>query len=403
MSALQQPASVLGFALVAALAATLLLRAAIARRRDAGAVTGGAIAWLALLPFAWAAALPQSVALGRAGLLAALAVALLARDREDVAQSECALKLAWTLSAALALTWAGESLIAIAAGSTVAVEQWPALALQLDPYALWTSALALTLLAAVVLVGGAPFHFWVADVVQGTPAWLSPLLVAGLQTAGAALLVHRLEGLQGFTQGESLVHSVLQVGAVLALLGGAATLAAQRRPERRIGTLASLQGGLVLTALAADPSHAPFTVHGGGTLAAWSAHLALALAGAGAFARFLPVDAAPHEPGAVLFRRHPWSAAAGAYALLSLAGVPGTPGARLWLAVARELALTHHAGLALALAFAWLTAFAVTAREVRNAWGSPSTLTPPQRAVPRFSRAALWAAAAGLAGMMSLR
>jgi NADH:ubiquinone oxidoreductase subunit 2 (subunit N) len=390
-------------ALLAALGATLLLRTGIARRRDPGAALGGAIAWLALLPLAWAAAMPQAVTLARAGLLVALAVALLARDREDLAQSECALKLAWTLSAALALTWAGESLIAIAAGSTVPREQWPALALQLDPYALWTSALALTLLAAVVLVGGAPFHFWVADVVQGSPAWLGGVLVAGLQAAGAALLVHRLDGLQGFAAGESLVRAVLQVASVLALLGGAATLAAQRRPERRVGTLASLQGGLVLAALAADPGHPPFTEYGGGSLATWSAHLAVALAGAAAFARFLPVDAAAHDAAAALPRRHPLSTLAGAYALCSLAGVPGTPGARLWLAVARALAARHHPALALALAFAWLTAFGVTARQVRDAFGSPSTLAPPRRSVPRAARAALWTAAAALAAMMATR
>jgi NADH-quinone oxidoreductase subunit N len=386
-------------ALIAALLATLLLRLPLPRRAGAVGFADAALGLVALLPLAWAAGWPQSLTLGRAALLSGLAVALLARDREDLAQSECALKLAWILSAALALTWAGESLLAIASGSTVAREQWPALALQLDPYALWTSALALTLLAGVVLLGGAPFHFWVADVCQGAPAWIAPLLVAGLQAAGGALLVHRLEGLQGFASGAATVRGVLQLAAVLSLVGGAATLATQRRPERRAGTLASLQGGLVLAALAADPGHAPFAAQGS-SMAVWGAHLALALAGAVAFARFLPVGAGAHEPAAALFRRHPASGALGAYALLSLAGAPGTPGGLLWLAIARELVRTHHVGLLLALAFAWMTAFAVAVAEVRAAFGSPSAVPPPLRAVPWAPRAALWTVAAGLVALL---
>ena len=346
-------------ALAAAFASALLLRLPARRAPGALGLADAALGAVALLPFAWAIAHPGAITLGGAALLAGLAVALLARDREDLAQSECALKLAWTLAGALALTWAGESLLAIASGSAVAREQWPALALQLDPYALWTSALALTLLAGVVLLGGAPFHFWVADLLQGAPAWLAPLLASGLQATGAALLVHRLDGLEGFAAGESLVRGVLRLAAMLALVGGAATLATQRRPERRVGSLASLQGGLVLAALAADPGHAPFAAWGG-SLTAWGAHLAVALAGAGAFARHLAVDAAEHEPAAALVRRHPWSGALGALALLSLAGAPGTPGGRLWLSVARELLATRHPWMALALAFAWMVAFAVS-------------------------------------------
>lgn len=386
----------LSIALGAALLAALLLRLAGPRRSGGLEALVASLGWVALLPLAWAVAWPGAISLARAALVGALATALLARKRADLAQSELALKLAWTLAAAFALTWAGDSLLAIAAGSAVPREQWPALSLQLDPYALWTSALALTLLAGVVMLGGAPFHFWVADVLHGAPAWMAPLVVAGLQAAGAALLVHRLDGLEAFAAGTALVRGVLTLAATLALVGGGATLAMQRRPERRVGTLASLQGGLVLAALAADPAHAPFAAWGGGSLAAWSAHLALALAGAGALARFLSVGGSEDEPAAALLRRHPWSGTMGLLALASLAGVPGTPGARMWLAVARELAATRHVGLVLALAFAWLVAFSVTATEIRRAFGSPSPLAPPRRAVPVLARAAFWVVAAGL-------
>lgn len=379
-----------------AFAAALALRAMHARRPGRTGYATAALGWFALAPFAWIVASPLEVTLARAALAGALAIALLARDGEDLAQGECALKLTWALGAALALTWAGESLLAIAAGSAVAREQWPALALQLDPYALWTSALALTLLAGVVLLGGAPFHFWLGDVLQGARAWQAPLLVAALQAAGAALLVRRLDGIAAFPQGASLVRGTLALAAGLALVGGAATLAGQRRPERRVGTLASLQGGLVLAALAAEPGRMPFS-QAGSALGLWAAHLALALTGAGALARFMPVDTRPDVPGAVMFRRHRWSAAVGAWALFSLVGAPFTPGAQLWLGVARALAAGHQPMLLAALALAWIVAVSVAVDSVRRAFGSPSADPAPSHAVPWPSRAALWCAAVGLA------
>ena len=386
----------LGIAL--ALLAALLLRLLDGRAPGADGAFA-AFAWLALLPLAALVVWPQETTLARAGLAAGLAVALFARDREDLAQSEVALKLAWTLGGALALAWAADSLLASAAGSAVAREQWPALALQLDPYALWMSALALALLAAVVLLGAAPFHFWLADVVQGARAWQAPIVAAGLAAAGAELLARRLDGIDRFAAGAALARAALGLAAVLARVAGAATLAVQRRPERRVGTLASLQGALVIAALAADPGARPFASAGAGALSRWAVHLALALSGAGALARFVPAESRASEGAAALFRRHPWSALAGSWSLLSLAGAPGTPGATWWLAVARELAARHRTGLLLALAFAWLTSFAVAVREIRNAFGSPEPASPLPRETPLAARAALWCAAAGLAAL----
>jgi len=379
-----------------ALAAALLLRMVHPQRPGLAGVAATAFSWLALTPLALLVALPGATTPQRAAVGAALAIALLARDREDLAQGECALKLTWVLAAAFALSWAGESLLALAAGTVPSLEQWPALALQLDPYGLWSAALALTLLAGVVLVGGAPFHFWLADVFHGARAWLAPLVVASLQVAGAALLAHRLEGIGAFPAGAALVRGLITIAAAAALVGGAATLASQRRPERRVGTLASLQGALVLAALASDPGREPFAALAPGSLTAWGAHLALALTGAGTLARFLPVGAPAADAPAVLFRRHPWSGAVAAYSLLSLAGAPGTPGMLLWLSVARRLALTRHSGLLLALALAWIVAFAVTAEETRRAFGSPSPRPAPEADVPWPARAAMWTAAAGL-------
>lgn len=382
--------------LAAVLLAAVLLRQ-LDRRRDEG-LPSAALAWVALLPLALVVAAPLTVPPARGALAAALAAALLARDRGDLAQSECALKLTWVFGAAFALSWAGHSLLAIAAGTSVAAEQWRVLALRLDPYGLWAGALALSLLAGAVLLGGAPFHFWLADVFHGARPHLAPLVVAAPQAAGAAWLALRLRGIEAFPDGAALASGLLALAAAVALVGSAATLATQRRPERRVGTLASLQGALVLAAFAADPGLTPFAELRG-SLAAWATHLALALTGAGALARFLAVESRAGDAPVVLFRRHSWSAVLGAYAMLSLAGAPFTPGMFLWLAVARRLAATGHHGLLLALAGAWLAAFAVTARDVRAAFGSPDGRPAPAGGVPWPAHAAFAVCAAVLVAL----
>ncbi|MEO5989584.1 MAG: hypothetical protein ABIU54_10980 [Candidatus Eisenbacteria bacterium] len=389
-----------GLAALLALVAAMLLRAVHPARPGVFAPLALMVSLAALAPLAWAVAAPQQISPLLTVLLAALAIALLAREPRELSQTECALKLTWVLGAAFALSSAGDSLLTLATGTAVPLEQWSALELSLDPYALWSAALLMTMLAGLVLLGGAPFHFWPADVIHGTRAWFAPLIVAALQASGAAWLLHRLATLEGFTQGEKLTGGLLSLAALVALVGGAFTLAAQRRPERRVGGLASLQGAIVLAAFSVDPVRAPFASIGPYSLAAWAAHLALALTGAGALAHFLPVSGRESDPPSALARRHPWSAAAAAYALLSLAGAPGTPGAMLWLEVARRLAGTRHPGLLAALLLAWLVAVTVAVNETRRMFGAPTPLPAPQATVPRFARLAFWAVAGGLMALL---
>jgi NADH:ubiquinone oxidoreductase subunit 2 (subunit N) len=176
----------------------------------------------------------------------------------------------------------------------------------------------------------------------------------------------------------------------------------QRRPERRVGTLASLQGGLALAALAISAGRGPLDAMVTAWLVPWAAHLALALSGAALLARLTPADPAADAPGGHLFRRHPLSAFAGLYALFSLAGVPGTPGAALWLEIARGLAANGRSGLLIALALGWLAAFATVMRELREGFGA-STAARPERNVPLPVRAALWVSGAGLATLGAAR
>ena len=373
--------------------------------------------WLALIPFVVLVSLALAIAnapfaaAGGGPIAAALVAATLARDRRDPLHAECALKLLWVIGPALALSWAGLLLLTLTTGTPVPVEQWAVLALGLDPRFLWITVFLLVLLAGLVLLGGAPFHFLVADVLQGVRPWLAASAVVALQVSGATWLSQRLEGVIGFPEGRELVRSLLGFGAFAALGTGAVTLLVQRRPERRVGTLASLNGGLVLVVLATGRTPAPVD------LAAWGAHLALALAGAATVARFLPTFAG-QAPGAPLFRRHPWTGIAGLYALASLAGVPGTPGAMLWLASARSLAAAGRTALLLVLAAAWLATLTAAMRQWRQAFGVSTTATyagmsGEQAAlvagaqgtarVPVEARLALWISALGLLALGAAR
>jgi len=326
-----------------------------------------------------------------APLVVAVAIAALARDPDEILHSECALKMLWALGGACALSWAGHELLVLATGTAVVREQWAVLALGLEPTFLWSTALPLALLAGVVLLGCFPFHFWVADLFQGARPWLAPLVVAALQVSGALWLSTRLAGIESFQPGARLARGVLAQAVVLAFAAGGATLLVQRRPERRAGTLAGLQGGLMLAMLAvphADPSW----------LGRWAAHLVIALTGASTLTRFLPVSSDRPAAGAPLFRRHPWVAVIGCLPLLSLAGVPGLPGSLLWLEAARALVRAGHTWGAVAIAGAWILALAVGLRQVREAFGVAAAARPPQ-AAPAAARIALVAAGAGIAAI----
>jgi NADH:ubiquinone oxidoreductase subunit 2 (subunit N) len=384
---------------LAALAAATLVRRAHVRHVEPQPWLDAAVVALTIVPLAVVVAWPGALTPARAALAAALSVALLAHDPRDLPQTEVALKIMWVLAGAFALSWAGDALLALASGSARPREQWPALALALDPYALWSAALSLSLLAGLVLLGGAPFHFWPGDLFHGARPHLAPFVAATLQLAGAAWLLRHLDGITLFPAAAQLVRSLLTLAAAVALAGGAATLGYQSRPERRVGALVSLQGGLMLATLAAAPMRTPFAEHGG--LAAWAGHLVLAATGASLLSHFLPAAAGPAERPSVLFRRHPWSGAAGGYALLSLAGAPGTPGMFVWLDAARTLADMRHPGLLFGVVLAWLAAFGVAANELRRGFGAPDGSPPPSRNVPRSLRTALWTVCVALVAMFA--
>ena len=344
-----------------------------------------------VLPLAYAAARPLDLGPLQGLLLAGLVVAILARDRRDLLQSECALKLAWVLGGSLALSLAGNELLAFVTGSRLNVEQWAVLSLGVVPADLWNVALPLSLLAGLVMLGGAPFHFWPADLFQGGRTWAAPLAAAAIQIAGAGWLVHRLDGIGALPGGRAVTAGLLQVACGVALLVGAATLVQQRRPERRVGTLASLQGALALGMLIATQAELPAP-----WLERWAAHLALSLTGAALLARFLPVAGERIGRAGVLFSRHALTGLVGLIGYFSLAGVPGTPGAWLWLETARALAASRHFGLLGLLGLAWAVAFSSAMRQWREAAGVPGEPLPEGAPVPWPARIALWLAGPGV-------
>jgi hypothetical protein len=258
-----------------------------------------------LIPLAWIVVAPASASTLAPALTAALVVALLSRQRDDLLHGECALKLLWVLGSALALSWAGVALLAVTTGTTRLEEQWAAIAIEAEPALLWKTSLSLSLLGGLVLLGTAPFHFWVADVVQGVRPSLAAPCIAALQTCGSVWLAHRLDGIGGVPEAERVVSGLLDAGAAVALGIGAVTLSFQRRPERRVGTLASLNGALIVARFALEHgARRPLA----GTLPAyetWSVHLALALCGACVLARFLPISDRARGAAPVMFRRHP--------------------------------------------------------------------------------------------------
>jgi NADH-quinone oxidoreductase subunit N len=328
-------------------------------------------------------------------LVVGVVIAALTRDGDELLHGECALKLLWVMGSAIALSWAGLELLALATGTPYVLEQWAVLRLGLEPTFLWSTALPLSLLIGVVLLGGAPFHFWLGDMFQGVRPWLAPLAAATLQITGAVWLVARLDSVGMFPPGAQLAWGLLRIAAWVAFMAGAVTLGAQRRPERRVGTLASLNGALVLALIAAG--RGPETAW----LVNWAAHLALALTGASVLARFLPVST-PAGPGAPILRRHPAFAILGLLCLFSLAGVPGTPGGRLWLEVARALGTTGRHDLLVPLAIAWLTALWKAVEQLREAYGVPAGPSTAVRPVPAPARVALAISGAGLAGLAGL-
>jgi hypothetical protein len=228
-----------------------------------------------------------------------LIAALLTRCAPGSFQSECA-QLVWVLGGSLALSWAGLQLLVLATGTSRVDEQWAVLRLGLDPPQLWSAALSLSLVAGIVLLGAAPFHFWAADLFQGAKAWLAPLAVAALQVGGSGWIMGRSPGSPACPEAARLTSYLLGIAAATAFAVSAVAVLWQKRPERRVGTLLDL--GRHPARSARGRARGALPPHLRRPARPVGAHLVLALTGASP-ARFLPVSR-------WALSRRPWCSAA---------------------------------------------------------------------------------------------
>jgi hypothetical protein len=161
-----------------------------------------------------------------------------------------------------------------------------------------------------------------------------------------------------------------------------------------VGTLASLQGALVVATFASG------TAPDAAWLAGWGVHLLIAISGAATMARFLPVATTSATPPGALARHHPATVLVGLLPWFSLAGLPFTPGSHLWLSVGRRLL---DAGMGLpfaALVAAWLAALSTSFAQAREAFGLATAAGSVGGRVPISARLVPWAVCAALAGLL---
>ncbi|WP_369202742.1 NADH-quinone oxidoreductase subunit N [Streptomyces sp. PU-14G] len=287
--------------------------------------------WFLLLSSASGAALlPASRDL--ATLVVALEVAslpafaLVGLRRGARLSSEAALKFFLTSVAATAVMLLGVSFVYAATGSmhldTVA-QALPRVDSRLGTLA--ATGVALTLVGFAFKTAAAPFHFWVPDTYVGAPVPVAAYLSVVGKAAGFSGLI--LVAVRAFPSYADAWGPVLAVLAALTMSVG--NLGALRqRTDRAHGAVRLLawssvgQAGYLLVPIAAAGAD-----QDGGAVGATVAYaLMYAVVNLGAFA----VVAAHRPPGGDgrlddyrgLARTHPWAAAALAFFLLCLAGLP---------------------------------------------------------------------------------
>lgn len=288
--------------------------------------------WFLLLSSAAGAALLPA-ARDLATLVVALEVAslpafaLVGLRRSERLSSEAALKFFLSSVAATAVMLLGVSFVYAATGSMhleVVAEALPRADSRLGTLA--AAGAALTLVGFAFKTAAAPFHFWVPDTYVGAPVPVAAYLSVVGKAAGFSGLV--LVAVRAFP---SYAHAWAPVVAVLAALtmtvGNLGAL--RQRTDRAHGAVRLLawssvgQAGYLLVPIAA----AGQSQGGGRAVGATVAYaLMYAVVNLGAFA----VVAAQRQPGGDgrlddfrgLARTRPWAAAALAFFLLCLAGLP---------------------------------------------------------------------------------
>lgn len=252
--------------------------------------------------------------------------ALTALRRYDGTASEAALKLFLVSVVSTAVMLFGISLLYGATGALHLDRLAPALAaLPADLDAVAAAGSVLVLAGFAFKVAAVPFHFWAPDVYQGSPLPVAAFLSVVSKAAGfAGLLIVVALGLPAYAHVWGPVIAV--VAAVTMTLGNLLALR-QRTAIRLLAWSSVAQSGYMLAPLAVGANRLPEAV------AATTAYVALyAVMNLGAFAvviGFRRRTAGPRSPSwdtlddyRGLARRSPAVAAALAFFLICLAGLP---------------------------------------------------------------------------------
>ena len=247
---------------------------------------------------------------------------MVAIDRDSPQGIEAGAK---TLAAGAVTTSAALFAAALAYGSSGDVS-FAALGTQAaggDPLAL--TALALTGILTASLLGIVPLHSPSVDVAQGAPPFASALISAGGVVAGTVIAlriaVPVCEAAASPTRPALL--QVVVLAAFVTLVAAPLAAVDQSRVARMVAYLIALQGGFVLTGIAAAVAGSPAGLEAALVTTVTSA---LAIAAAWCGTALLPRTGSTWEDWSGLGRRHPALATAFLIALASLAGLPGTAG-----------------------------------------------------------------------------
>lgn len=250
-------------------------------------------------------------------LLALSSYALVALDRDSVRASEAGMKYFILGSLASGILLYGISLIYGATGTLALAEISSGLGNGVGDDLMLSFGLAFVVVGIAFKLGAVPFHMWLPDVYQGSPAAVT-LLISSLPKLGYLALAIRL-----LADGLGTLHSdwqaMLAVLAAASLVLGNLVAIAQSNIKRMLAySTISHVGFILLGVLAGTPA---------GYAAAMFYTIVYAMMSAGAFAVLILLSANGVEAENLddykgLSKRSPWFALLMLMFMFSLAGIP---------------------------------------------------------------------------------
>ena len=224
-----------------------------------------------------------------------------------------------------------------------------------------------------------PFHQWVPDVYEGAPTSVVTFMSVGTKVAAFGVLARLVDTV--FVTSAVNWQGLLSALAVATIIGGAVLAIPQQNFKRLLGYSGILNAGYLLAVLVV------------GTAAATAAGVyflvTYALMNLGAFAIVAALSGG--EESGVMLRRYrglfyqqPWTAAAMAVFLLSLASIPPLAGFFGKLFILQALLAGHQLVLALAVVAGTAITLVVYGRPLLALFSAPEEKSP---ALPRVSPA----------------